>query len=708
MHCSYKIKLLLLLGLIPICLPATNLDSLVRSINETDKVELEEIASNLLSVGKIQLKQKNHNAALKSFTKVIEYTHRSSLHAEAYFQIGKTYQKLEQHKLALENYLETLRPQLIQHHKNIAQVYTPIANSYLALGEYEKAYDYQIRVLEIAENNGVLKQQGKVLYEIGTIFYYQDKFPEALTYYKKSLVLCEQLKNNQLISTCLGAMGSCYGQLGEIEQSLHYNQRYLALAQQVNYQPGIAYGLHNIASNYVSQTKYGIAMQTLERSLSLKKELNDKWGMISGLELIAEIYTNQHQLDLALTTLDKALAIALEINAKPRLQDLHKAYVDIYSIKGDYKKAYQHLKSHIDIKDSIINAESLEEMADRKSRYEIHKRETEILSLKKDKTLLEKDQQIDLLYKISFGIIIFLLAVIIGIFYNRYRLQRQNFDLLEDKNEQIRLKNEALQQANANQLEITHLLAEKNELLNHHNAQIEKSNQRLSAMNLELQHFTSVASHDLKEPLRMIGSYTSILKRRYIKNLDVSAQEFMGYITDATARMQALLDDLLSYSRAGSQRMEMEQVDLNDTLTIVHANLHHQLLDAGATLKVYNENLPAIQGSSTQMIQLFQNLVSNGVKFSGERKPVVQIKCTEQARTHLIQIKDNGIGIPLEYQDKIFEMFQRLHNHNEYEGTGIGLATCKKIVERHAGKIWVDSIVGQGSTFNIELPKLAA
>lgn len=707
MRYIYFIGLIVLLTSSYSNLLANNLDSLVRAIEEEQQISSEEVARNLLSLGKMQIEQKGYDAALKTFQKSINYSTNDSLIIEAHRQLGITYQKLDQPKLALENYLEILKPEYSIFYEDPTEIYLSIAKNYLALGAYEKAYEFQMKVLAIAEKEDNLAQKGEVLYKIGSIFYYQGNLEQALDYYEKALVICEELDNKQLISTCLGAMGSCYGDNGNIEKSLLYNTRYLDIMREINYLPGIAYGLHNIASNYVALAKYGTALQYLEESLVLKEEINDKWAQISGLELIAEIYVNQQRFDVALATLDNALQLALEIDAKPRIQDIHRVYADAYAAIGDFKKAYHHLQSHNDIKDSIFNAKTIEEMGAQKSIYEIRKREEEILSLKKDNALLEKDQEISILYKIGFGVIISFLSLLILALLNRYRLQRQNFDLLEDKNEQIRLKNEALKQANTNQVEIAKLLAEKNELLNRHNLQVEKSNKKLSVINEELKQFASVASHDLKEPLRMIGSYTSLLKRRYVKDLDSTAQEFMGYVTDATGRMENLLDDLLAYSRVGTQEVKMEKVDLNNTLTIVNANLHRQLAEAEAKLEVELGMLPAIKGSNSQMIQLFQNLVSNGVKFRGERKPVVKIECTERGGYHLIKVKDNGIGIAPEYQDKIFEMFRRLHTREEYEGTGIGLATCKKIVDRHAGKIWVESVAGEGSIFNIELPKMA-
>jgi PAS domain S-box-containing protein len=228
--------------------------------------------------------------------------------------------------------------------------------------------------------------------------------------------------------------------------------------------------------------------------------------------------------------------------------------------------------------------------------------------------------------------------------------------------------------------------------------------EELARSNAELEQFAYVASHDLQEPLRMVASYTQLLARRYRGQLDDDAEEFIGFAVDGVTRMQALINDLLAYSRVGTRGGEFSQVPLEAVLQRVIASLGPSLEEAGAT--VTHDPLPTVRGDATQLSQLFQNLIQNGVKFCRKGvAPVLHVGVREEEAVWHLTVRDNGIGIPEEFQDRIFVIFQRLHSRAEYPGTGIGLSICKKIVERHGGRIWVESASGEGSTFHFTLPK---
>ncbi len=220
----------------------------------------------------------------------------------------------------------------------------------------------------------------------------------------------------------------------------------------------------------------------------------------------------------------------------------------------------------------------------------------------------------------------------------------------------------------------------------------------LSRSNADLEQFAYVASHDLQEPLRMVASYTQLLARRYGDRLDEDAHEFIGYAVDGVQRMQALINDLLAYSRAGSRAVALEPVELDAVLDRVLANLGPAVEDAGAT--VTRDPLPTVAGDAGQLAQVLQNLVANAMKFRGQEPPRVHVSAARgEGGEWTVSVADNGIGIAPEFVDRIFVIFQRLHNRAEYEGTGIGLSICKKIVERHGGRIWVESAPGAGAAF---------
>ena len=203
----------------------------------------------------------------------------------------------------------------------------------------------------------------------------------------------------------------------------------------------------------------------------------------------------------------------------------------------------------------------------------------------------------------------------------------------------------------------------------------------------------------------MVGSYVQLLSKRYKGKLDANADEFIGYALDGAVRMQRLIEDLLAFSRVGTRGAAFAPTEVNAVLDRALANLKLSIEETGAT--VTRNGLPTVSADPGQLERLFLNLVSNALKFRGSTPPDIRISVVRRDREWLLSVRDNGIGIDPQYFDRIFIIFQRLHGKNEYPGTGIGLAICKKIVERHGGKIWVESAPGQGATFYFTMPAAA-
>jgi signal transduction histidine kinase len=225
---------------------------------------------------------------------------------------------------------------------------------------------------------------------------------------------------------------------------------------------------------------------------------------------------------------------------------------------------------------------------------------------------------------------------------------------------------------------------------------------RLQKANEELTQYTYVASHDLQEPLRMVTSYLQLIERRYEGVLDEQGREFMRFAVDGAVRMKRLTTDLLAYSQVDGQRLEPHEVDLDDALRTALQNLEVAVTEAGAT--VTWDALPTVLGDHTQMVQLLQNLVSNAIKFARpQTPPLVHVSATVAGEEHIISVRDDGIGIEERYREKVFAVFQRLVRDDTVAGTGIGLALCRKIVQRHGGRIWFESTPGAGTTFFVAL-----
>ncbi len=233
-------------------------------------------------------------------------------------------------------------------------------------------------------------------------------------------------------------------------------------------------------------------------------------------------------------------------------------------------------------------------------------------------------------------------------------------------------------------------------------ADIVRTQQELARSNDDLEQFAYAASHDLQEPLRTITSYIGLIRDRYADSLDENAEEFIRFAIDGAERMSQLIEDLLEYSRIDTQARPFEPVTCNDVVAATIENLDQAIKQASAVVECFD--LPVINGDEPQLSRMFQNLIGNALKFRGQADPHIRIGANLREDKWVFAVEDNGIGIAPEYQPQIFGMFTRLHSRSRYEGTGIGLALCNKIAQRHGGKIWVESEVGNGSVFRFTIP----
>lgn len=229
--------------------------------------------------------------------------------------------------------------------------------------------------------------------------------------------------------------------------------------------------------------------------------------------------------------------------------------------------------------------------------------------------------------------------------------------------------------------------------------------EELASSNADLEQFAYVASHDLQEPLRMVAAYTQLLAERYRGKLDENADKYIGYASEGALRMQTLIHDLLAFSRVGRNCAACTSVDCEVTTKEVLLTLGPAIQESGAL--VTHTSLPAVWGDRSQLAQIFQNLIGNAIKFRGKEPPVISVAAEKADEQWLFSVSDNGIGIAPEHAENIFVVFQRLHTRTEYAGNGIGLAICKKIIERCGGKIWVEANAGRGSIFKFTLPSEA-
>ncbi len=659
-----------------------NLDSLL-AVVESQKLDnnMNELLATKYSIGNKYISADQFAKAFPYFEEVLQVAQKNHLKlfiSKAYYGMAMSHQRRNNYQEALMFYTKLISNESSgAGSKMKAKAFSQISYIYQTLGDYDQAFEMQMQALELHEAAGDKKMIAESNYILATNFFYQDQFDQALIYYTKAYDLCVELKQERIIYSCLSALGSVHDMLDHDTQSLHYNTESLVLAEKLNYKTGIAYAYGNMATNYAKKEDWTKAEDLYLKSIEIKKELGDQLGTSGSSIGLANIYLDQNKTKEAIPLLQNALQLALKLKTRPRKLEVYELMARAYSMTEEMDKAHNYLKDYIALKDSILNEKTVEEMGKSKRRYEVHKKEQEIILLTTENELLGKNKKIQRMRTYGLAGALLLVIAFLAMFHNRHKMQSQ----------------------------LNQLLLDKNELLNAKNDEIRIKNNLLKQSNQDLTSFAYVASHDLKEPLRMIKSYTQILQRRYNDLLDDSGREFMFFVTDAVDRMETLLDDLLEFSRSTPKKdIPKTMINLNDVMFLVESNLRGRLEDSNGRLIIKNENLPIIKSNRSQLVQLLQNLVSNAVKFRGERDPIVTVDCKMEKNRYVISVSDNGIGISNENKQKVFEMFRRLHTREEYSGTGIGLATCKRIVNHLGGEIWVESELGKGSTFFFSIP----
>lgn len=670
---------IIIVFILPLLIPSTRanhvIDSLEQVLLESDSISNRKawLSHHLnLAQAKVEIAQYEvalqHYHLLQNTTPIVD----KGLQLKAELGIGEIFYFQGKY----ENVLKQLKP--IYTTKEYADDFPTIkgeairisAMSHVFLGNYARAYELQIKALQTFTSLEDSLKIARLNYDIANTYFYQEQYQVALSYFEKALEIYTNHQDKKGLFRCYAAMGSVYGYLNQFDKALSFNEYALKSARESGNSQNISWASLNVGANYYSKKDYNTALNHLLEGLKLSRANKDDRLASNILVTISRVYTDTEQFDLAIEYLKEGLALARESKDRSNIREIYKWFAETYYEKGNLEKYHHYIDQFIAIKDTLYNEEVMHQINSLQQDFEVQnaEREKEIALLKKNEEI-QKLKENSLLGGAVLGLLV--LSLISVLMYNRSKNQRALNQLLASKNKEI------LQQ-----------------------------NKLLEASNKDLEQFAHIISHDLKEPLRNISGFTTLLKRRCHHYQDEEAAEYMGFVFNSVNQMHQLLTDLLDYSKISAKNKEQEQelVDTNQVVQDVLSTLRHSIQEEQAHIKM--THLPSVKAHPSQLHQVFQNLIINALKFKSNQLPHIHITCFQREADYVFSVQDNGIGIEAEFFDKIFVPFQRLHNRSQYEGSGIGLSCCKKIIEEYGGKIWVESEFGKGSTFYFSLPKV--
>lgn len=549
----------------------------------------------------------------------------------------------------------------INYKRGIADAGHALGMVYWYQGQYSQAAQFYFQAMQIRKELKDSVRLGSSYNNVGNVYFYQKKYKEASHFYQLSKDIRVQFKDSVGIVYSLNKLGDISEAEKDFEKAFNFFQEASSLARLIQNDKSLAFTLENVGDFYLEQQSFIPAFDHFEESYDLCQKINYHLGSIKGLNGMAKaLVLMEKNLERSIELSRKAVDLAKKINAKRLQIDAQINMAAAHALLGEYRHAF-----NLERKSRFLEMEITDESRERATieteiQYNVEKHKSEIFA--QESQLLQQNQELSQLQILIVFFFLIGAIIIAGLLNDRFEEQSAMNVALEAKNQELQKSNEALER------------------------------------------FAYASSHDLKEPLRTIGSYVTLLQRRYGEKLDKEGKEYVGFVVSGVNRMYALLEDLLKYSRLIHQKKEVkEAVDFNKIIQEVTESLNDHLREKEVVLEV--SPMPYVVSNPFQMQQLFQNLINNAIKFNDKDQPIVAIDYEKRNGEHLFAVKDNGLGIEAQFQEQIFDVFKRLSREG-YDGSGVGLAICKQIVEQHKGKIWVNSTEGEGSTFYFTIPHL--
>ncbi len=551
-----------------------------------------------------------------------------------------------------------------------SEMYQLFSQSYILQQDYSRSLEMSQALLQVAKTSGDVEKEVVALRNIAVVSGVKSNYKIGMQYFLEALDKCENIGYREMAVQIQINIGTLYAHLYNYDEAIKRYENVLGQHSDMLDPKTKTVVFNNLGNIYLTSDQPETALDFFEKANHLASQ-ND------FSELLAYSVAQLGRTKIALDRFDEAKQYAE--TARLLFEQLSTVNGKQINLLNLARLAYEESNFDLSYEMAIQAAELSKQIKDDASEIRAYK-------------------QLALIFKVK------------GMFEQAFEYQERYLKIQEAFAKVQRTRHNLdmeIRHAIREQQKEIELLTKENEYqsrLLQQGEQIARQNDELLRVNEDLRQFAYIASHDLKEPLRMIGSFTQLIHKIAKPHLAEKDQEYFKYVGEGVTRMNNLLDGLLRYSVINQTQEEVTDVQLNDIMAICMANLKIRIIETNSVIE--RGELPTLKGTQQLYVQLFQNLLANGIKFvpSGIN-PYIKITAEETAEVHIINVTDNGIGISEENQSKIFEIFKRLHHQSEYEGTGIGLAICQKIAKRLGGSITVKSELGNGATFSLVLPK---
>jgi signal transduction histidine kinase len=565
--------------------------------------------------------------------------------------------QLGQYVVAQEYYIQALELAKTKGDFEIVSFsYHGLATLHSLLNNFEKAVEYNIQALKVSESLEDKSSEIKEYRNLSEIYRKSSHIDLAYKSLKKATQIAHELKDTAELSVCMTFEAKLLMLEHKVDAAHVKFKEILPYTYKVGDQRLICDILISLADIYTQKGMLEQANQCFQKTFLMKHKLT-KIDLANYYIKYGLFIARKNKYEEAISAFQSSLFLAKEGHYK---ELIHQANIELYNIYrevGDGEKSLQYITTAYAYADSLLKDENNKRMVEAQFKYDIEENTKKFTRIQQQ----QERSKVNIILIASF-----ILIVVLALF-----------------------------------LWLQH---KKNRILREKTAEIERKNYALEESNEVLLQYAYVSAHDLKEPLRSIGSFVNIIKRKYVHLLPPEATEYMNFVTDGVKRMETLLSALLEYSTIASEKIEdVKTASVSKALHDVLQNLSFKITEKDAKIN-YPSVLPDVKINHLHLTQIFQNLMSNSMKFC-EVKPIIDFKILHKDDTFIISIKDNGIGMNKDYENKVFKLFQRLDRSKQYEGSGIGLTICKSIVEKYGGQIWFESAEGKGTNFFISFPK---